>query len=119
MPRVKRGRAHIKHRKNLLSRAKGYRWGRKNLPKLAKVAVTKAGVYAFRDRRAKKRVKRQLWQIKINAAAREHGLSYSQFIHALKQKNIALDRKILSQLAEKYPAVFTKIIEKVKEKQKS
>lgn len=115
MTRIKRGKSHLKRRKNLLRQAKGYRWGRKNLPKLAKVAVTKAGVYAYRDRRVKKREKRQLWQIKINAAVRLHGLSYSQFIHLLEEKQVGLDRKVLAQLAEEYPKIFAQIIHHVRE----
>lgn len=114
MPRVKRGKTHLKKRKRLLKRVKGYKWGRKNLPKLAKVAVAKAGVHAFRDRRAKKRVFRRLWQIKINAASREAGLSYSKFIDFLKKAGVDLDRKILARLAEHQPEIFAKIVEDVK-----
>jgi len=112
--RVKRGKAHLKHRKHLLKEAKGYKWGRKNKIKLAKVAIWKAGVYAYRDRRRKKREFRHLWQIQINAACREQGLSYSKFIAGLKKNKIELDRKILSQLAQNYPETFKKIIEFVK-----
>jgi large subunit ribosomal protein L20 len=112
--RVKRGKAHLKHRKHLLKEAKGYKWGRKNKIKLAKVAIWKAGVYAYRDRRRKKREFRRLWQIQINAACREQGLSYSKFIAELKKNKIELDRKILSQLAQNYPETFKKIIEFVK-----
>ncbi len=94
--------------------AKGFRWGRKKLIKAAKVATTKAGAYAFRDRRAKKRSARALWQIKLNAAVRGYDLSYSKFIALLKKANIEMDRKVLSQLAEKEPKVFAKIVEKIK-----
>ena len=80
MPRVKRGVIHSKNRRNILKQTKGYKWGRKKLIKLAKTAVNKAGAYAYRDRRAKKRTARALWQVQINAAAREHGLSYSKFM---------------------------------------
>jgi large subunit ribosomal protein L20 len=111
MPRVKRGTHRVKRRKNILKRAKGYKWGRKSKITLAKTAVTKAGVYAYRDRRRKKREFRRLWQIKINAAVREKGLTYSRFMDALKKKNIQLDRKILADLAENFPSVFTKIVE--------
>jgi large subunit ribosomal protein L20 len=114
MPRVKRGKHHLKHRKNLLKQVKGYRWGRKSKIKLARVAMLKAGVYAYRDRRAKKRLARQLWQVKINAASRDNGLSYSKLSGALKKAKIDLDRKILADLAENHPAVFAKIVEAVK-----
>ncbi len=114
MSRVKRGKAHLKHRKHILRDVKGYRWGRKKKIKLAKTAILKAGVYAYRDRRRKKREFRKLWQIQINAACRKFGLSYSRFIACLKKKNIEIDRKILSQLAQKHPDIFKKIIEFVK-----
>ena len=84
MPRVKRGTTHVKRRRNLLSKTKGYKWGRKNLIKQAKEAVVKAGAHAFVDRRKKKRTSRSLWQIKIGAFTREHGVSYSKFINLLK-----------------------------------
>lgn len=114
MPRVKRGTQHVKRRKNLLKRVKGYKWGRKSKIRLARPAMLKAGAYAFRDRRAKKRTFRNLWTVKINAAVREYGLSYSRFIDLLKKANIGLDRKILAMLAEKQPAIFTKIVQSVK-----
>ena len=109
MPRVKRGTTHVKKRKKLLSQAKGYKWGRKNIPRLAKVAVTKAGAHAYAHRRTKKRDARRLWQIKINAAVREYGLTYSRFIAGLKAAKIELDRKVLSQIAEHHPKVFAEI----------
>lgn len=99
MPRVKRGIAHVKKRRKLLKAVKGYKWGRKKLIKLAKTARTKAGAHAYVDRRKKKRTRRGLWQIKINAFVREHGLSYSRFINLLKKNNVAIDRKILADLA--------------------
>ena len=114
MPRVKRGRVRASKRKNLLNQAKGYKWGRKKKIKLAKTAIKKAGVYAYRDRRTKKRIRRGLWQINLNAAVRQYGLTYSRFIHALKTKKIELDRKVLAQLAQKEPKVFAKIVEAVK-----
>lgn len=114
MPRVKRGKIHLKKRRKLLKKVKGYRWGRKKLIKLAKVAALKAGVHAYRDRRRKKREMRRLWQIKINAASRQLGLTYSKFIYLLKKAKVELDRKILSQLAEKYPPIFKQIVEKIK-----
>ncbi|SRR3989338_6229290 len=114
MPRVKRGTIHLKKRRTLLKAVKGYKWGRKKLIKLARPAMLKAGVNAFRDRRAKKRSFRSLWQIKINAACREHGTTYSRFIAALAKNRIGLDRKILADIAEHNPAIFTRIVEKVK-----
>ncbi len=114
MPRVKRGTTHVKKRKKLLKAVKGYKWGRKNLIKLAKTARTKAGAHAFVDRRKKKRTMRSLWQIKISAAVKEQGLSYSRFINALKINNIAIDRKILADLAENNPSAFLAIVNKVK-----
>ena len=114
MPRVKRGTQHTKRRRTLLSKVKGFKWGRKSKIRLARPASLKAGSYAFRDRRTKKREMRRLWNTKINAAARVNGTTYSKFINALKEANIELDRKILAQLAEKHPEVFTKIVEATK-----
>ena len=114
MPRVKRGKIHLKKRKKLLKQAKGYKWGRKKLPKLAKVAVTKAGVHAYNDRKKKKSAKRALWQIKINAFVRQYDLSYSQFINKLKKNKIEIDRKILADLAVNNKRILKKIIEEVK-----
>jgi large subunit ribosomal protein L20 len=114
MARVKRGTIRAKKRKALLSQAKGYRWGRKNIPRLANVAVIKAGVYQYRDRRTKKRAVRRLWNVRLNAAVRPLGLSYSAFIHQLKVKKIDLDRKVLSALAISHPDIFKKIVEAVK-----
>lgn len=113
MPRVKRGVMHLKKRRSLLKAVKGFSWGRKNRIKLARPAMLKAGVYAYRDRRTKKRSFRALWQIQINAACRENGLSYSVFINLLKKANVEIDRKILSQIAQEHPAAFKKIVEKV------
>jgi len=114
MPRVKRGTTHVKKRRKLLKSVKGYRWGRKNLIRLAKTASTKAGAHAFVDRRKKKRTARALWQIKISASVREQGLSYSKFIGFLKKKKIELDRKILADLAENNKKVLIKIVEEIK-----
>lgn len=114
MPRVKRGTQHTKRRKTLLSKTKGMKWGRKSKIRLARPAMLKAGVYAYRDRRNKKRDFRRLWQIRINAAVRPLGLSYSKFMNAIKKSGIALDRKILSTLAKDHPAVFEKVVEKTK-----
>ena len=114
MPRVKRGTTHVKKRRKLLKEVKGFKWGRKNLIRLAKTASTKAGAHAFADRRKKKANFRALWQIKINAFVREYGLSYSKFIDKLKKKNVELDRKILADLAVNNKKVLADLIEKVK-----
>ncbi len=114
MPRVKRGTQHTKRRKNVLSKTKGMMWGRKSKLRLARVAALKAGVYAYRDRRRKKRDFRRLWQIRINAAVRPLGMNYSAFMNGLKKAGIALDRKILAGLAKDNPNVFEKIVESVK-----
>ncbi|MBT3539438.1 50S ribosomal protein L20 [Candidatus Parcubacteria bacterium] len=114
MPRVKRGVQHVKRRKAVMKRVKGYEGGRKNLIKLAQTAETKAGAHAYRDRKNKKRTNRRLWQVKINAAVRALGTTYSVFIGGLKKNNIEIDRKVLSQVAEHHPKVFEKIVEEVK-----
>lgn len=116
MPRVKRGPSHIKKRKKLLARTKGYKWGRKSKIKLAKTAAIKAGAYARRDRRTKKRRMRALWLIRLNAAVRERGTSYSKFIDALKKHQVELDRKVLSELAMNKPKIFDKIFSEVMKK---
>lgn len=116
MPRVKRGTTHVKRRRKLLQQVKGFKWGRKKLIKLAKTAQTKAGAHAFMDRRKKKRTNRGLWQIKINAFVREHGMSYSRFIDALKKNNIEIDRKILADLSVNNKKVLANIVEKVNSK---
>jgi len=115
MPRVKRGKTHLKKRKKLLAKTKGYRWGRKNLLKAAKVAVIKAGVHAYEGRKKKKRFNRAWWQIKINAFLRERNLSYSKFMGELKKNKIALDRKILADLAVNNKDILTKIINEIKQ----
>ena len=97
-----------------MAKTKGYRWGRKNTIRLAKTAVLKAGVHAYRDRKNKKRTNRALWQIQINAACRQHDLSYSKFINLLKVNKIELDRKVLAEMAGKQPAIFAKIVAEVK-----
>lgn len=114
MVRVKRGKTAHKRRKHLLKYAKGFRWGRKSKYKLAKDALHHAWSYAYRDRRVKKREFRKLWQIKINAAVRSLGLTYSKFINLLKKNKIEVDRKILSELAQNRPEIFKKIVEKIK-----
>ncbi|MBP5993494.1 MAG: 50S ribosomal protein L20 [Candidatus Moranbacteria bacterium] len=114
MTRVKRGVMTKKRHKNILEKAKGYRWGRKKLFTKAKEAVIKAGKYARRDRRAKKRTFRSLWIVRLNNALRNYGITYRAFIALEKEKNIELDRKVLSQMAVDQPAAFEKFIESVK-----
>ena len=113
MARVKRGvTAHARHKK-VIKQAKGYRGRRKNTFKVAKQAVEKSLQYAYRDRRAKKRDFRSLWTQRINAGARECGISYSVFISGLKKLNISLDRKILADLAMNEPSSFKHLAEQV------
>ncbi len=114
MTRVKRGVMASKRRKNLLADAEGYRWKRKSHYRTAKQAVIKAGQYAIRDRRAKKRTFRRLWVTRLNIALRKLGLKYSQFIHIQTVKKIELDRKVLSQMAVENPQVFARFIETIK-----
>lgn len=114
MPRVKRGTQHVKRRKSLMKKTKGMMWGRKSKIRLARPAMLKAGVNAFRDRRNKKRINRRLWQVRLNAALRPLGMSYSRFIDGLKKAGIILDRKVLSQIAQKNETVFKNIVEKTK-----
>lgn len=116
MPRVKRGITHLKKKRKLLSRVKGYRWGRKKLIKHARIAALKAGVHAYVDRRKKKRNMRGLWQIRISAAARQAGLSYSKLSSILRKNKIGLDRKILADLAVNNKEIFSKILEENKAK---
>ena len=114
MPRVKRSvTARARHRKVLTS-AKGYRGARRNVFKVAKQAVMKAGQYAYRDRRQRKRQFRALWIVRINAAARNHGLSYSNLINGMNKANIDIDRKVLSDMAIKDPAAFEVIVSQAK-----
>lgn len=112
--RIKRSIHARKKRKKAIKLAKGFKWGRKNKYKLVKDALRHAWTNAYRDRKRKKRDFRQLWNIKINAGARENGFSYSKLIYGLKKNKIELDRKILADLAENEPEVFKQIIEKVK-----
>jgi large subunit ribosomal protein L20 len=114
MPRVKRGVTARARHKKILALAKGFRGRRKNVFRIAKQAVMKAGQYAYRDRRTKKRVFRQLWIARINAATRGLGLTYSKFIAGLKKAQIDLDRKVLSDMAIRDPAAFAAIVDKVK-----
>ncbi len=114
MSRVKRGVTTKARHKRLFAKTRGFRHGRKNLVKMARQADLKAGQYAYRDRRVKKRTFRQLWIIQINAACRLNDIKYSTFINGLKDKKIELDRKILADLAENEPDEFKKLVEKVK-----
>jgi large subunit ribosomal protein L20 len=114
MPRVKRGvTAHARHKK-ILALAKGFRGRRKNVFRIAKQAVMKAGQYAYRDRRNRKRVFRRLWIARINAASRELGVTYSKFMAGLKKAQIDIDRKVLADMAVNDPAAFGSIVDKVK-----
>src|SRR3989344_7770840 len=106
MARVKRGVMKNKRRKNILAQTKGYRFDRSTKERVAHEAIHHAGAYAFRHRRAKKREYRNLWTLRINAASRTVGFSYSKLIDALKKKSIGLDCKSLSALAKDYPSTF-------------
>ena len=114
MPRVKRGvTAHRRHKK-VLKQAKGYYGARSRIYRVAVQAVTKAGQYAYRDRRVKKRDFRKLWIARINAAARMNGMNYSQFINGLKKASIALDRKVLADIAVHDKATFAALVSQAK-----
>ena len=114
MPRVKRGvQARARHKK-VLEQAKGYRGRRKNAFRIAKQAVIRAGATAYRDRRQRKRQMRGLWIVRINAAARENGLSYSRFMNGLKKSEIELDRKVLADIAVFDKPAFTALAEKAR-----
>ena len=114
MPRVKRGVTARARHKKVLAQAKGYRGRRKNVYRVAKQAVMKAGQYAYRDRRAKKREFRALWIVRINAAAREFGMTYSTLINGLKKSAVEVDRKVLADLAVHDKVAFGQIAEQAK-----
>ena len=114
MPRVKRGVTARARHKKVLALAKGFRGRRKNVYRVAKQAVMKAGQYAYRDRRNKKRVFRRLWIARINAATRELGLTYSQFINGMNKAGITLDRKVLADIAVHDKAAFAGIVAQAK-----
>ena len=116
MPRVKRGVTARARHKKVLDQAKGYRGRRSTVYRVAKEAVMRAGQYAYRDRRNRKRVFRALWITRINAAAREHGLTYSVFMNGLMKAEIELDRKVLAELAVNDKQAFSAIVEQVKAK---
>ncbi|MDC3077402.1 50S ribosomal protein L20 [Flavobacteriales bacterium] len=113
MPRSVNTVASRQKRKKILKKAKGYFGRRKNVYTVAKNAVEKALTYAYRDRKVKKRIFRSLWITRINAASREHGMSYSQLINKLKSKNITINRKVLADLAMNDPKKFEDILKKV------
>jgi large subunit ribosomal protein L20 len=114
MPRVKRGVTARASHKKVIARAKGFRGRRNNVFRIANEAVMRAGQYAYRDRRNKKRDFRSLWITRINAAVREHGLSYSVFMNGLKKAAILVDRKVLADIAVMDKPAFTKFVEKAK-----
>ncbi len=114
MPRVKRGVTAHKRHKKILKQAKGYYGARSRQFRSAKQAVTKAGQYAYRDRKVKKRIFRGLWIQRINAGAREHGLSYSRLIAGLKKLEIEIDRRVLADLAVHEKEAFAALVEKAK-----
>ena len=115
MPRVKRGVSGAKRRKKVLNRAKGYFGGRSKLHSVAMEAVEKAAKYAYRDRRQRKREFRALWIARINAAARQNGLSYSRLMAGLKSAEIEIDRKVLAQLALEDPQGFSAVVARANE----
>ena len=114
MPRSVNSVAKIARRKKVLKQAKGYFGRRKNVWTVAKNAVEKALVYAYRDRKQKKRNFRSLWIMRINAGARMHGMSYSQFMGKIKANNIELNRKVLADLAMNHPEAFAAVVTKIK-----
>lgn len=115
MARVKRGTKRHKKRSKILKQAKGYWGARSHNYRIAKEAVERALLYAYRDRRVRKRQFRRLWIIRIKAAAENNGLSYNRFVHGLRKLNIELDRKILADLAVNSPQTFLRVVEKVKQ----
>lgn len=114
MVRVKKGVNALKSRRNVLKQVKGYRFGRSTKEAAANEAIAHAGSYAFAHRRDKKGDMRRLWNVRISAGLMDYGLSYSKFIGGLKKSGIVLDRKILSTLADEYPGIFKKVVEKIK-----
>lgn len=113
MTRIKRGVISLKRRRKILKYTKGFRFGAKSKERMAKERLLHAWSHAFRDRRAKKREFRKLWQIKIGALARQSEISYGKFINQLKKNSIGLDRKILSQIAEFHPKIFQEIVKSI------
>lgn len=119
MPRATCGVARHKRKKRLMKKVKGYRGGRSKLLRTAKESYSRAQNYAYRDRKVKKRDFRKLWIIRINAAARERGISYSQLMHALKKADVTLNRKVLSEMAIADPKGFDQVVEIAKENLKA
>ncbi len=113
MTRVKRGTTSLKRRHNVLAETKGYRHGRRSKEKEAREAIFHAGAHAFAHRKDKKNDFRRLWNVRINAAVRKLGTTYSKFIHLLKTKEVNLDRKILATIAKDYPESFERIVKKL------
>jgi large subunit ribosomal protein L20 len=113
MARVKRGKIKLKRREKILRLVKGFRKPYSTKKKFAKEAILHAYKYAYIGRKQKKRNFRRLWQVRINAALKEKGLKYNNFLHLMKEKNINLNRKVLSELAQNYPLIFEKIISEV------
>jgi large subunit ribosomal protein L20 len=113
MTRVKKGVDALKSRKNILRKVKGYRFGRSTKERQANEAIVHAGTYSFAHRKDKKGDFRRLWNVRLSAILKEHGLSYSQFIPLLKKKEVVLDRKILAEVALNHPMTFKKILETV------
>ena len=114
MTRVKRGTIATKKREKILRYTKGFRWGRKTKERAAKEALLHAWSHSFRGRKERKRDFRRLWQVKIGAAARTEGMNYNQLISRLKHSNVALNRKMLAELAEHEPQVFKRIVETIR-----
>ncbi len=114
MARVKRGTTSLKTRRNVLKRVKGYQFGRSKKERQAREAIAHAGNHAFAHRRKKKGDFRQLWTVKLNAALRPLGITYSRFIDAFNKKNVSLNRKVLSQIAHEQPETFKRLVETVK-----
>jgi len=114
MPRTKGGVLTVKKRKKVLAYTKGFRWDRKTKKRAAMEALLHAWTHAYRGRKQKKRDYRTLWNVKINAAARESGMKYSVLINKLKKADIKLDRKVLADLARNNPQIFAKVVAKVK-----
>jgi large subunit ribosomal protein L20 len=115
MPRVKYGAARNRRKRRVFRAAKGYRGGRSKLFRTAREAVTRAGAFAYRDRRRRKRDFRELWIIRLSAACRQREIAYSRFVYGLRQANVAINRKMLSELAIQDPAAFDRIVEVAKE----
>jgi large subunit ribosomal protein L20 len=119
MTRVKKGVHALKRRRSILKQTKGFRHGRSTKERMAKEALVHAWTYAFAHRKDKKSHNRKLWNIKINAAAREEGLSYSKLIDKMKKNNVELDRKIMADLAEFHPETFKRVIKSLKDEVKT